>query len=75
MVFATVLCSNAKRPNTTRATTVPVLDFVLASVGGGSWKVILGNDTSLCDYLLTVLLPVTVFGNVSYSIHLTLIIS
>jgi len=31
VVFATVLCSNAKRPNTARATTVPVLEFVLTS--------------------------------------------
>ena len=31
VVFATVLCSNAKRPNTARATTVPVLEFALTS--------------------------------------------
>jgi len=61
VVFATVLCSNAKRPNTARATTVPVLHFVLTSDNKKKgWNVILGNDTSLCDYLLTILLPVTV---------------
>jgi len=31
VIFATVLCSNSKRPNTARATTVPVLEFVLTS--------------------------------------------
>ena len=38
VVFATVLCSNAKRPKTARATTVPVLQFVLASGAGGVGK-------------------------------------